>query len=394
MLEKTGVWKTKMTHWIDKGPFAVDEPTPFIEFDFLAVLEKPKDFKIRDWCPGCKAVSGNFGLEIFSELSRRIHIDTETYDERFHREISRNAPKSIDQLFNDCLRKSLVSCCDCFRMVTRKHTSFPAKDTHEIVSTNRKHCQDKCDHCTVYRQTGYLQIATGELPVPGLSANGSFLLEWTSKAKSLLAPRFSSLIRSNQMNTISIHVDFLPAFELLKDDTNEHNHFIVAKRCSLEKSNTRSWRTSYCLLESSIISNEHAKCHLVIKYIFEQLNIRFQIAPRLNGYHGKVAVLNHARECSRGNEHYDKCVVAEIRDLFQAYSSSSLKTYVNKKGDLLRTYMTNEEKAIVMACLLKIFTKIKRRLKIRWRYKPWHQKLYSPWMCIRIIDKMSDLMRM
>ena len=392
MHEKTGVWKTKLTRWIDKGPFAIDEPIPFIEFDFLAVLDTPSDFKPVDSCPGCIWLKGEFGIDTYNKLMSCGQLDSTVYDERFRNEISRNTPDVFQKLFAECLNKSLVSSCNCFRIEINKHKLFRYRDIPVVVSECKENCPKQCVHCTVYRQTGYLRLGTGDLPKHGLTNTGSFTLVWTSETKSLLAPSFSLLVKNKQMNTISIHVDFLPAFEQLKDG-KEHNCFIVAKRCSLEKSRNRNWRVSFCMLESDVISSQHSKCHIVIKYLFERLNSSFELSPNLNGYHGKTAVLNHSRKCTNHRGDYVGCIVAIIRDLRDAYSKASMKTYVNKRGDLLRTYTTNEEKAIVMDCLLQIFEKIERKLKLRWRLNPWKQKLYSPWLCVRIIERLSNRRR-
>lgn len=395
MVEKTGMWKTKMTRVEDKGPFKTDEYTPYLEFDYLAVFEKSRDMTITAGrCSGCKTVNGSLGVNFYNDLKRSGKIDLEEYDKKFDKEVLRNSPGAINKMFKDSLRTSIVSLCGCFHLEKYKPELF-ISNTYSVVNTSTDGLPNKCDNCTIYKKSGYLQLESMGYPV-----NCSFMLNWTSKTKNLFAPRFSSLIKSKQIDKISIHVDLLPAIELVKTIpgalTLEHDYFIVAKRCSLNRYNIRNWRTSYCLNEIDMsltkTSIGHRNCQMVIKYLFEQLNLRFDVSPWLNGYHGKTAILSHSRTCLRKDGKYKTCVIAIIKDLFNAYYNSNLKPHFGT-GNLLGTYTTTEDKTEVMKCLLKIFQIITSKIKLRWRYKPWQQKLYSSERCIRIMTKMAAEMK-
>ena len=155
--------------------------------------------------------------------------------------------------------------------------------------------------------------------------------------------------KTEQINALSIHVDFLPSLEVLKAKSDEaaleHAFFLVPKRCSVceDYKHNKHWRRSNCMAEISFIINEmsekHRNCYKIIKFILS----RFENDYEIHWYHVKTVALNHSRECSDSSEGCAECVLKMLTELTHAYETKTLNSFYDSDIPVLnenRTYST------------------------------------------------------
>ena len=326
MAEKTSLWKTQNKNGIAGNTTS----SKYMEFDFLAVLEKPDNIKIEEACAGCMRISGsqtNFQLLHrcgYSNLVRKGLL----YDANL------NNPLPIDQLFKRELSSCVISFCNCLSVRDDKQPNRRSLPDFFIVPTSDQF-QTGCHKCSVSTDSGDLKIATWILmgSSDGAVDNGSLALNWESKSMNLSAPVGYTLHLNKNLKRFPIYIDFLPAIETLQRSRRgrkgEQKCFIVSKRCPVFDI-TSSWRISGCQEEVNAVANriseKHKKCYMILKYIFQ--------SGKLNKYLIKTAVLNHSTACIDLSGDIISCVAAMLYELREAFESGSLMAY-NRPANLL-----------------------------------------------------------
>ena len=351
MAEKTSIWKYHWDKDEDGGETAeCNYNRPFIEFDYLAVLEGSS--QDDQACPGCtKLTRTPVNLEQLNRFySREDEYTTETLKNK----------SELNELFWHEINGCLTSSCDCLTFNNdRVKWKFNRQLAFQRTSANQT---PFCDKCCVSTPTGTLGAAI----LPSNQAfpdryDCSLIFMWTSKAKSLFAPDKLLLHTPRQMSSLFIYVDFLPSLksreetstdEETSDDKEtstqkgqEHDHFVVPKRCNVcvfanraqiknYESPGMGWRKSWCKTELNEIVNEmsdkHKKCYQILKYLRD-------LAPDeyINNYHMKIAILRHNRNCSETTNECAECVVKLLEQLRKSYESKKLiSPYSNR--NLLR----------------------------------------------------------
>ena len=295
---------------------------PYIEFDFLAVLEKPDNFKLGSMsCQGCSYICHNESIRMSEGCA--VYFNGMNGFGRTRKMFIPSHPDELAELMHYELWLSSVLSCACSCIV------------HVSPYYCKIYSSGNCENCTIHKTTGYLQVAEGHQ-----STSYSIRLVWKSKSGSLYAPDIDSLQPSRKLQEIPIHVDFIPAYELTTSAKGhtEHECFLVAKRCTVCEVEY-SWRRSYCRAEINhlitSVSDGHQKCFRVIKYLFEQLNIETEwpgagTPMPLKSYEAKSAVLKHNDTCTATPDKYKDCVIKILLELFTGYQTGRLETFVNK----------------------------------------------------------------
>ena len=184
----------------------------------------------------------------------------------------------------------------------------------------------------------------------------TFVFQWTSKAKTLCTRDLVCLPKTEKMDNLTIHIDFLPALEVfqsnqqsadvaacsssglvLNQTSSEYEHycFLVPKRCVVHEL-AGTWRRSGCRAEIDTIvnkmSDKHRKCYQVLKHL-----TGFTPAPySFNNYHLKVAILYHNSSCSDSGEDCAECVFKVLDELQHAFETRQLKS-LHSQANLLET---------------------------------------------------------
>ena len=298
--EKSSVWKVHYKHvGSSTSPYL-----NFIEMDYLAVLKKTTDCCFKRICQGCmKLESDIIGSNIGEDLANRNGL----MDENNTWKICRlTGPHVFDKLFHNELCFSISSMCDCFTIGDSTKSSFSTRRNGYTFHPRLGNQSTKCDKCTAFRQTGFIHIA------PYIETNYdsseepetcSFVLLWTSLAKTLQAPDIVSMKRTNPIKQLPVYIDFLPVFEVEKEEPGKlpqddlKSCFIVPKTCQSALHpfdrfiDSTSWRISYNLLEAdtilNTISTDHRKSYKVIKYLTQLLCILYKNRLQLNAYIAK-----------------------------------------------------------------------------------------------------------
>ena len=185
-------------------------------------------------------------------------------------------------------------------------------------------------------------MPTGTLSVNTCVSVGrdcSMILQWTSKAKNLSAPDKLLFSEPQQITSLPIYVDFLPALESLKPkasgagDGYEHDYFIVPKTCNTCGLRD-GWRKSRCMAEiNEFVKNasaKHRKCYQIIKYLNETGSLN------LPSYHVKTVALHHSKTCSNTTDDCAECVMKIFEELRSAYELKQLNQFHEAKINLLR----------------------------------------------------------
>ena len=332
MAEKTAMWKK-----------ANLPNQPYIEFDFLAVLKAACD--IKPCCQECFCVNTPpMNLDVLEKYIRSLY-NSYLKDEPYQKY---TVKEHFTKETNICLAS-----CGCQEVEYPDQNSW-SKYTFEPSSTCSK-TQQGCEKCTVDRPTGTLRVKTSvEM---GTRVDCTLIFKWTSKAKTLCTRDWFCLSKTEKMDNLTIHIDFLPAIELFQSKQQsadvaassssglvlnptsieyEHYCFLVPKLCVVcdvvEYSGT--WRRSGCRAEIDTIvnkiSDKHRKCYQVLKHLS-------RLTPTLypfNNYHLKVAVLHHNSSCSDAGEDCAECVFKVLDALQRAYETKQLKS-LHSQANLL-----------------------------------------------------------
>ena len=183
--------------------------------------------------------------------------------------------------------------------------------------------------CTVYRETGFLHIATGIDASHVYTVDGvkcSFPLIWTSTTNNLVAPMTKTLHKTQVIKTLRIYIDLLPSFKITQRDTDVHMDFVVAKSCCSCRAKD-SWRISNCLMEKDEmmhkVSTHHRNCYTILK----SLNELYRFSE--SGYHMKTMFLKHCIRCTE-TDNYGLCIENMLVALEGTYVGSSMETFGNE----------------------------------------------------------------
>ena len=305
MRECTAVWKYHRFEHTCKC---------YTEFDFLANLEYSPNTICRDHgCGQCVMVS-----ELPVPVGAMSKL--QEYDDKFDR---RGTVLRSGLLFWREVNTCLGSDCHCFSV--QYHESMLPSYSYKLAAE----CESdyRCDKCVVEMPTGILRV-NHSVDV-GSDADCSLAFMWTSKANTL--PVYDQLLQegARQVTSLPIHVDFLPALEVLKAKPDEavHDFFLVPKHCNVcDPYDQHKWRKSNCMAEIAYIVNEmsekHRKCYKIIKYFLSTVEFSY-----INGYHVKTVTLNHSRECSDSSEGCAECLLGILTDLKRAYGTGTLTLF-------------------------------------------------------------------
>ena len=318
MAEKAALWKTDTEKDVKE---TISEK--YLEFDFLAVLAKTDDIKIRmKHCKGCTEVHGSLQKYGSIEMLRN----------RGGKDEHINSPLIIDRMFLKEVGASIVSLCNCWTIQGNIHNCFKllpdSSYTREIY-----HSSAGCTECSISRASGTLKIAPG----PDDTRHCTLILQWESKSSSLFAPVGYNINQTQNMKRFRIHIDFIAALETLQEtqqgdkQTVDPKSFIVSKRCSVCEC-SKMWRISGCIEEISAIKNEfsmkHKKCYMIWKYIFQK--------GMVNNYVMKTVVLHHHTTCTDTSEDIVACVTTILQELDDAYRRCHLQAYCRPVNLLCR----------------------------------------------------------
>ena len=383
MVEKTSLWKSCS---VFQGPREHD--INYLEFDYLAVLEKPWNCMFKKGCSNCLRITTNYGQVMDSSDDDYPSDDviSPAVDNPFHN-------FSFDASFHSELHSTIASLCNCYKVKKGNEDDSDYRRTHKYTETYGMH-RKRCHKCTVYRNTGCLCIGSTEEARYLSKDTGefSFLLMWKSSANSLFASHSKTLRRSEPIQLLHIFVDFLPAFEVKRRNGSKRNlnaNFVVPKNCNLCE-RYKTWRGSNCLSEVNAVrfqlSDHHKRCYVVMKCIIAQVKSSqefFHFIPK--GYHVKCAILNHNKQCSLNDGDYSKCILKVLQDLKSAYQDRYLKAFIDDSSliedDRPETLMQGE---VILTGIIEALTQVRMEL-IEW--KTGHSCPYSPEKVIRRIVK-------
>lgn len=224
MVERTAMWKMD------------EHGMPYIEFDFLAVLQAPDTFcPIESAGHCCMKVSGCQLLDTYLMQEYGYSIFLEMIISR-ESAFGKNNNGVVDRCFLAEMSSFVIPVSN--RLSAKEGSWEIQLDCCSSGTANG------CDTCTVRKPLGQLRLArrcTRKCSLPFI---------WTSNAKSLLAPvsKQSTCKKLQRLQHLHIDVDFLPALELFHDDQKlEHKCFLVPKSC--RNGHFQCWRKSQCTAE-------------------------------------------------------------------------------------------------------------------------------------------------
>ena len=343
MAEKMSVIKTATALPLN---YMKTKSSRYIEFDFLAVLEKPCKIKSDKVCPGCLDMDcPAFDSE---RLGKLCIYDSHILEYQFLWSNPLFSEGTAD-VFKKELNYCLASACNCFSFVYRKieciHADFSFKSTTQGTSG--------CSECTITMDTGYLQVAS-EVNIGPMHC--STLLVWTSHARSLIDIDDDTLQPTEPIKILPIYVDFIPAVRIFRKTEKvydlEHKYLIVAKRCNLCYKN---WRVSDSLQEVDFVlnkmSDKHRMCFKVLKFITEH--------ELLNAYYLKLVVIHHSNNCSDSSKDCVNCVTDILNNLLQAFKNGVLMSF-HGNYNVLSLFKWNTDQ-----------NKIEQLIKCLGDYKSW-----------------------
>ena len=212
------------------------------EFDFLANLDYSPNILCRDHrCGQCVKVS-----ELPVPVGARSKL--QEYGDKFGR--LGTASRYCDHLFWREINTCLGSDCHCFSVLYHDDSIFSSYSYKLAAECKSDY---RCDKCVVEMPTGILRVnhsvSVGSDP---MAAKCSLAFMWNSKANTL--PVYDQMLqeKAGQVTYLPVHVDFLPALEVLKAKPDEavHDFFLVPKRCNAcDPSFEYYWRKSNCIAE-------------------------------------------------------------------------------------------------------------------------------------------------
>ena len=276
--------------------------TKYIEFDYLAIIDKSDDVRLEGSCPGCR----------FGEESILKQGNGDGFPLGY----------GSDGVFNRQLARSIASLCSCFSLVFQsgedEKSSLPTPCSFEPANPNI----NGCPSCTVTMDTGCLTVMPKVMNYTPWGSRCLILL-WTSYISSLSDFDCNDTLQTTkQIKYLPIHIDFIPARKISGQQINGSNPlFLVPKRCSYCN---RQCRLSDCLGEIEYflnsVSEKHRKTYLIIKFIF-------QFFGRPPKYHLKIILFHHCKICTDTSEDYTTCVLSILRELIQSYENGVLMAF-------------------------------------------------------------------
>ena len=233
MEEKSSILKTKSYNY--NG----ERLSKYIEFDYLAIIDKPDDVRLEGSCPGCR-----FGIESI--------LNQGNYD-KFP------LGEGSDDVLNNQLGRSTASLCSCFSPVYNDKPYLPTPFIFKPANPNI----NGCPSCTVAMDTGCLTVMPNVMN--GSLVNCSLKLLWTSYVSSLSDFDCNDTLQTTkQIKYLLICIDFIPARKISGQQINGSNPlFLVPKRCFYCRLDCR---LSDCLSEVEYflnsVSEKHKKAYL------------------------------------------------------------------------------------------------------------------------------------
>ena len=277
--------------------------TKYIEFDYLAIIDKPDDVRLEGSCPGC-------------HLGRGSILKQDDGDEF-------PLKPGSDGVFNSQLGRSIASLCSCFSLMCLGDEDDPYLPTGFSFEPANPNING-CPSCTVTMDTGCLTVMPN---VINDDHDCSLKLLWTSYVSSLSDFDCNDTLQTTkQIKYLPIHIDFIPACKISGQQINGSNPlFLVPKSCSYCYC---LCRLSDCLSEVEYflisVSEKHRKTYLIIKFIL-------QFVWGLPNYHLKIIVFHHCKICTDTSEDYTTCVLSILRELLQSYENGVLRAF---RGDV------------------------------------------------------------
>ena len=318
----------------------------YTEFDFLANLDYSPNIISRDHgCGQCVKVS-----ELPVPVGAMSKL--QEYDDKFWRAGTRWCDHLFWREVNTCFGLD----CQCFSVQYKDYANYPYYSYKLAAECESDY---RCGKCVVEMPTGILRVYHLVSVGKSKDANCSLAFMWTSKANTL--PVYDRWLQAEarQVTSLPVHVDFLPALEVLKAKPDEavHDFFHVPKHCNVCGYGMDKWRKSNCIAEIAYIVNEmsekHRQCYKIIKYFLSTVVI---IRFKPNWYYVKTVALNHSRECSDSSEGCAECVLKILTDLKQAYETRTLTSFHEPGVNIFRetscgpTCIENMQKAIERLC--------------------------------------------
>ena len=292
MEEKSSILKSELKLYDYNGA----RLTKYIEFDYLAIIDKPNDVRLEGSCPGC-----HFGLESILKQDNEFPL-----------------VDGSDDVFYSQLGRSIASLCSCFSLVFHRDKVYlPTPFSFEPANPNI----NGCPSCTVTMDTGCLTVMTKI--INNNQGDSSLILLWTSYVSSLSDFDCKDTLQTTkQIKYLPIHIDFIPACKINGQQINGSNPlFLVPKTCSYCDCRCR---LSDCLGEIEYflnsVSEKHKKTYLIIKFIL-------QFFWMLHKYHLKIILFRHCKICTDTSEDYATCVLSILRELSQSYKNGVLMAF-------------------------------------------------------------------
>ena len=292
MEEKSSILKTKL---YDYNGVRLRK---YIEFDYLAIIDKPDDVRLEGSCSACRYVP------------KSIRKQGDEFPLGY----------GSDGVFNRQLGRSIASLCGCFSLMRLDDEDKPYLLTPFSFEPANPNING-CPSCTVTMDTGCLTVMTKDINDSFL--NCSLILLWTSYVSSLSDFDCNDTLQTTkQIKYLPIHIDFIPARKISGQQINGSNPlFLVPKRCSYCR---EYCRLSDCLGEIEYflnsVSENHRKTYLIIKFISQF----FVLLPK---YHLKVILFQHCKICTDTSEDYTTCVKSILRELEQSYENGVLMAF-------------------------------------------------------------------
>ena len=271
--------------------------TKYIEFDYLAIIDKPDDVRLEGSCPGC-----HFGEESILKQGNGDEFPL---------------GYGSDDVFNSKVHRSTASLCSCFSLVFQHDNQYlPTPFSFEPANPNI----NGCPRCTVTMDTGCLTVMP---KIINHDHDCSLILLWTSYVSSLSDFDCNETLQTTKhIKYLPIHIDFIPARKIRGQQINGSNPlFLVPKTCS---SCSEKCRLSDCLSEVEYflnrVSEEHRKAYLILKFIS-------QFLVYLPKYHLKIILFQHCKICTDTSVDYATCVLSILRELIQSYENGELMAF-------------------------------------------------------------------
>ena len=301
MEEKASILKSELEPYDYNGV----RLTKYIEFDYLAIIDKPNDVRLEGSCPACH-------LGILQQCTKEFPLGD-----------------GSDNVFSSQLGISTASLCSCFSLVFHPsdYSLLPRPFSFELANPNI----NGCPSCTVTMGTGCLtvmpNVINNDKVMNDILRGCSLKLLWISYVSSLSDFDCNDTLHTiKQIQYLPIHIDFIPARKISGQQIKISNPlFHVPKKCSY--CGVRC-RLSDCLGEIEYFLNrvteKHKKAYLIIKFIT-------QLHEWLPKYHFKIILFHHCKICTDTSEDYAMCVLSILRELVQSYENGVLMTF---RGDV------------------------------------------------------------